>query len=167
MYRTVILTVSDRCFAGERSDESGLLIEVSLPHDSYMITGRKIVPDDLEVIKGALLQLVNKGDVDLILTTGGTGFSPHDVTPEATAMVIQKPTPGIDFALYEYGLKKTPHAMLSRAKSGIRHKTLIINLPGSPKAVTEYVDFLLPVLPHALDLIRDEADENGHEFQVE
>ena len=142
MYNTAILTISDRCFSGERKDKSGPLIEYALPPDDYKIVERKILPDELDVIKGALLQISSREDVDLILTTGGTGFSPRDITPEATAMVIQKHTPGIDFALYKNGLKATPHAMLSRAISGIRNQTLIINLPGNPKATEENLEVI-------------------------
>lgn len=164
MYNTAILTISDRCFSGERKDESGPMIENILPPDDYKIVERKILPDELDVIKGALLQIVSRGDVDLILTTGGTGFSPRDVTPEATAMVIQKQTPGIDYAIYKNGLKSTPHAILSRAISGIRNQTLIINLPGSPKATKENLGTIMPILPHALNLIKDEAPEDEHRF---
>ena len=165
MYNTAILTISDRCFSGERKDESGPLIVKALPPDDYKILERKILPDELDVIKGALLQISSRGDIDLILTTGGTGFSPRDVTPEATAMVIQKKTPGIDFALYTKGLKSTPYAILSRAISGIRNRTLIINLPGNPKATEENLAAIMPVLPHALNLIKDESPEDEHQFE--
>ena len=166
MFRTAVLTISDRCFAGERKDESGPLIEESLPPDTYKVTEHKILPDDLDVIKGALMHIVSRGDVDLILTTGGTGFGPRDVTPEATAMVIQKRTPGIDFALFSNGLKSTPYAILSRAVSGIRNRTLIINLPGNPLAIEDSIDALIQVLPHALKLIRGTAVEDEHRFHV-
>ena len=165
MYTTAILTISDRCFSGERKDESGPQIENVLPPDDYEIVERKILPDELDVIKGALLQLVSRGDVDLILTTGGTGFSPRDVTPEATAMVIQKKTLGIDHAIYKNGLQSTPHAILSRAISGIRNQTLIINLPGSPQATKENLVTIMPVLPHALNLIKDKSPEDEHQFE--
>lgn len=164
MFRTAILTISDSCYTGERSDESGLLIEVSLPHETFMVAEKKIVPDDLEDIKGTLIHLVDSGELDLIITTGGTGFSPKDVTPEATAMVIQKPAPGLEYLMYSHGLNTTLHAALSRAKCGIRHETLIINLPGSPKSVAEYITILLPILPHAIKLIKDEASEDEHNF---
>jgi len=165
MYKTVILTVSDRCFSGEQSDESGPLIEETLPPRLFTVTERKIVPDDIEVIKGALLHFVGKGDIDLILTTGGTGFSSRDVTPEATGMILHKTTPGIDFVIYSHGLQSTPHAMLSRATSGIRHKTLIINLPGNPDAAAKYVDVLADALPHALDVLRDSENASNHRFE--
>jgi molybdopterin adenylyltransferase len=159
MFKTAIVTISDRCFSGERQDVSGPLIEESLVPDSYTVTERKIIPDDLDVIKGTLLQMAN-GDVDLIITTGGTGFSPRDVTPEATEMVIRKKTPGIDFILYSQGIKSTPNAVLSRGISGIRNRTLIINLPGNPRAIKDSIDVLIPILPHALKILQNIASES-------
>ncbi len=159
MFKTAIVTISDRCFSGERKDKSGPLIEESLPPDSYMVTEYKIIPDDLDVIKGALIQMVS-GDVDLIITTGGTGFGPRDVTPEATQMVIQRKTPGLDFILYSQGIKSTPYAVLSRAVSGIRNRTLIINLPGNPRAIEDSIEVLIPVLPHALKILLNSASES-------
>ncbi len=167
MYKTVIVTVSDRCFTGQNTDESGPLIEESLPPSEYTVLERKIVPDDVEVIKGALMHLVNNNMADLIFTTGGTGFSPRDITPEATEMVIQKKTPGIDHILYQNGLQSTPHAALSRGISGIRHNTLIINLPGNPNAIEGSINAILPILPHALNLIADKSQEFEHEFNRE
>ncbi|MFC1562405.1 MogA/MoaB family molybdenum cofactor biosynthesis protein [candidate division KSB1 bacterium] len=166
MFKTVILTVSDRCFAGERHDKSGPMIEESLPPRSYTVVERKIVPDDIEVIKGALLHIADSDNIDLLITTGGTGFGPRDVTPEATEMVVQRKTPGIDFVMYQHGLKSTPHAVLSRATSGIRRNTLIINLPGNPSAVADYIDVLVPVLPHALKTLRNTASEQEHRFEI-
>ncbi|MCP4726885.1 MAG: MogA/MoaB family molybdenum cofactor biosynthesis protein, partial [bacterium] len=120
MYKTVVVTASDRCFTGQMQDSSGPLVEESLPPKDFTVLERKIVPDDIEVIKGALMHYINRGDVDLILITGGTGFGPRDVTPEATNMVIQRRTPGIDFAIYLKGIQSTPYAILSRGISGIR-----------------------------------------------
>ncbi len=160
MFKTAILTISDRCFAGERKDESGPLIEESLLPDLYTVTEHKILPDELDIIKGALLHIVNSDNTDLIITTGGTGFSPRDVTPEATAMVVKRKTPGIDFVLYSSGLKSTPYAVLSRAISGIRNQTLIINLPGNPRAIEDSIDALMPILPHALKILQGSVSED-------
>ena len=162
MFRTVVVTVSDRCFAGQMKDESGPLVEETLPPAEYTVLERKIVPDEVDVVKGALMHYATRGDVDLIFTSGGTGFSPRDVTPEATAMVVQKRTPGIDYALVSNGMNDTPHAILSRGISGIRHTTLIINLPGSPGSIEGGINTLLPVLPHALKLLQDEALDEEH-----
>lgn len=164
MFRTVIITVSDRCFSGEMSNESGPLIEESLPPAEYTVVTQKIVPDEIDVIKGTLLTHANKDDVDLILTTGGTGFTPRDVTPEATAMVLQKRTPGIDMAIFANSYNITPHAMLSRAISGIRNNTLIINLPGNPKAIEESINVLIKALPHGLKLIAESSEESDHDY---
>jgi molybdenum cofactor synthesis domain-containing protein len=160
--RTVIFTISDRCFAGERKNDSGPLIEELLPADIYTVVERKILPDDPDTIKGALMHYVSRGDVDLILTTGGTGFGERDVTPEATAMVIQKRTQGLDFLLYSYGVESNPYAVLSRAVSGIRNKTLIINLPGHPRAVKTCLEVLIPILPHALNVMKGAVTDGEH-----
>ncbi|MFC1553863.1 MogA/MoaB family molybdenum cofactor biosynthesis protein [candidate division KSB1 bacterium] len=165
MFNTVVFTISDSCFSGERKDDSGPMVEASLPPEAYQVLEHKILPDDLDVIKGALMHFVNRGDIDLILTTGGTGFGPRDVTPEATAMVLQKKTPGIDILTLSNSVKSTPYAALSRAISGIRNNTLIINLPGRPEAVKENVEILLPILPHALKLIADRSPEEEHHFE--
>jgi len=149
-----ILTISDRSAAGEYEDRSGPLIRQILdgraPH--LTVTHQTIIPDELDTIAQTLREWCDAG-LNLILTTGGTGFAPRDVTPEATKQVIERETPGISEALRAESLKITRHAMLSRAISGIRGQTLIINLPGSPKAVRENLDVLLPVLPHALELL--------------
>ncbi len=149
-----ILTVSDRGASGEYEDRSGPLIRQILETraPSWMITHQAIVPDDFETIRQTLLQWCAAG-VHLILTTGGTGFSPRDITPEATQAVIERETPGIAEALRAESLQITRHAMLSRAVAGIRGQTLIINMPGNPKAVRENLDVLLPILPHALALV--------------
>jgi gephyrin len=115
-----------------------------------------LVPDELELIKETLLAWVEQDRLDLILTTGGTGFAPRDVTPEATRLVIQKEAPGLVFAMLRDSLALTPHAMLSRMVAGIRDRTLIINLPGNPKAVRENLETILPALPHALELLKDD-----------
>lgn len=151
--RTAILTISDSCFRGERADASGDVIEESVKSIGTVID-RGLVPDDYDKIVSELKRMADDLDADLILTTGGTGLGPRDVTPEATEAVIGKVAPGIPHAMLQSGLAKTPHAMLSRATAGVRGKTLIVNLPGSPRAVKEGLDAILPALPHAVEVIR-------------
>ena len=153
--RSAILTISDKGFRGERADVSGDVIDEEARSIGTVIA-REIVSDDYDKIVNELKRMADELDADLILTTGGTGLGPRDVTPEATEAVIDKPVPGIPYAMLQSGLAKTPHAMLSRATAGIRGKTLIINLPGSPKAVKEGLDSILPALPHAVEVIRRE-----------
>ncbi|MCA9929986.1 MAG: MogA/MoaB family molybdenum cofactor biosynthesis protein [Anaerolineales bacterium] len=148
-----ILTISDRGARGEYEDRSGPLIAKMMAEKTpWSISHRAVVADDFETIVNTLRQWCDEG-VNLLLTSGGTGFAPRDITPEATRRVIERETPGIVEALRAESLKITKHAMLSRAAAGIRGTTLIINMPGSPKAVKENLDVLLPVLPHALELI--------------
>lgn len=148
-----LLTVSDRGARGEYEDRSGpLMAERISAETNWSITHRAVIPDDQATITETLRHWCDK-DVHLILTSGGTGFAPRDVTPEATRAVIEREAPGIAEALRAESLKITRHAMLSRGIAGMRGQTLIINLPGSPKAVTENLDVLLPVLPHALQLL--------------
>lgn len=158
-----ILTISDRGAAGEIEDKSGPLIAKIIGERTvWEVANQEIVPDDQQRIASTLLQWCEE-KVNLILTTGGTGFAPRDVTPEATRQVIEREAPGIAEALRIESLKITRHAMLSRAIAGIRGRTLIINLPGSPKAVKENLDVLLPVLPHALALLTDAPEtESDH-----
>lgn len=158
-----ILTVSDRGARGEYEDRSGPLLAALLEERTeWAVDRQQIVPDDEKIIAATLVDWCNAG-VHLILTTGGTGFAPRDVTPEATRAVIERETPGIVEALRAESLKITRHAMLSRAAAGIRGHTLIINLPGNPKAIRENLDVLLPVLPHALELLLDTGNsEQSH-----
>lgn len=160
-----ILTVSDRGASGEYEDRSGPLIaEMVQSRTGWEVTLQQVVPDELNLIANILRQWSAAG-LNLILTTGGTGFAPRDVTPEATRAVIERETPGIAEALRAESLKVTPHAMLSRGVAGIRARTLIVNLPGSPKAVRENMDVLLPVLPHALELLAEApGSEAGHQL---
>jgi molybdopterin adenylyltransferase len=151
--RTAILTISDKGSRGERTDASGDVIEDVVKSIGTVID-RGLVPDDYDKIVSELKRMADDLDADLILTTGGTGLGPRDVTPEATQAVIYKAAPGIPHAMLQSGLAKTPHAMLSRATAGVRGKTLIVNLPGSPKAVKEGLDAILPALPHAVEVIR-------------
>lgn len=161
--RIGILTVSDRSARGERPDASGPVLEREIEEQGWQVKRKSIVPDDLEAIRNLLVSWVDDGELDLILTTGGTGFSPRDVTPEATLEVIERHAPGLAEAMRAASLAVTPHAMLSRALAGIRGRTLIINLPGSPKAAIENLQVVSPVLPHAAQLLRDDPRaEAGH-----
>lgn len=158
-----ILTVSDRSARGERADLSGPALVALVAAQGWQVVRASILPDDLTVLRQALAAWADSGDLDVILTTGGTGFAPRDVTPEATLAVVERLAPGLAEAMRAESLKITPHAMLSRAVAGIRGKVLIINLPGSPKAAVENLQVVLPALEHALKLLRAEPDaEAGH-----
>ncbi len=159
-FRTAVLTISDRGSRGERQDLSGPALKDRLVEDGrFQVVLEKIVSDEPAEIKAALIQWSDKQMADLVLTTGGTGFSPRDLAPEATTAVIERPAPGFVEAMRAASLKITPHAMISRAVAGIRKSTLIINFPGSPKAARECLEFILPALPHALrKLAGDPAD---------
>ena len=148
------LTVSDRSSRGERVDKSGRVIEELLQSIGAEIKEYRIVPDEQDIIVQNLKELSDGIGVDLIVTTGGTGLTPRDVTPEATLEVIDKRVPGFEEAMRAESIKITPHGMLSRAISGVRGRTLIINLPGSPKAARETLSVILPALPHAVELVR-------------
>jgi molybdopterin adenylyltransferase len=151
-----VLTVSTRASRGEYADQSGPLLAALIGQNTpWQVAQQAVVPDDQAVIAATLRDWCDDTRLNLILTNGGTGFGPFDITPEATAQVIQRQAPGIAEALRAESLKITRHAMLSRAIAGIRGRTLIINFPGNPKAVKEGWHILLPVLPHALDLIRE------------
>jgi molybdenum cofactor synthesis domain-containing protein len=165
MVRTAILTVSDRSSRGERPDASGPALEKIVGAQGWPILSSAIVPDDSLAIQYALTSWSDSGEIDLILTTGGTGFAPRDITPEATLAVIERQAPGLAEAMRMESLKITPHAMLSRAVCGIRKKTLIINLPGSPKAAVENLHTVLPVIQHAVELLQDPSEaEKNHTF---
>jgi len=158
-----ILTVSDRSSRGERPDASGPALAEIVAAQGWQVAQTDVAPDEIESIKSILSAWADSKDLDVILTTGGTGFAPRDVTPEATRAVLERLTPGLDEAMRAASLKITPHAMLSRAVSGIRKQTLIVNLPGSPKAAAENFRVLLPVLEHAIQILRDDsAGEKSH-----
>jgi molybdenum cofactor synthesis domain-containing protein len=158
-----ILTVSDRSSKGQRPDASGPALEGMISTRGWKVSKRLTVPDELATIRKTLINWADTGDLDVILTTGGTGFSPRDVTPEATQGVIERNTPGLAEAMRHASLRTTPHAMLSRGIAGIRGHTLIVNLPGSPKAATENLDVIIAVLPHAAQLLReDPRSEASH-----
>ncbi len=161
--RCAILTVSDRSARGERPDASGPALAQEIQALGWVLARSQIVPDDLDAIRDLLRAWCLAGDVDVILTTGGTGFAPRDVTPEATQAVIERQTPGLAEAMRSASLRITPHAMLSRAVAGIARRTLIVNLPGSPKGALENLQAIAAVLPHAVQLLRDDpAAEQGH-----
>lgn len=153
MFRAAVLTVSDRSSRGERPDTSGPILVELLQNAGYEIVHTAIVPDEREMIEKTLKDIADQHAADLILTTGGTGFSPRDVTPEATLAVCDRLTPGIPEAMRYASLQITPRAMLSRAQAGIRKQTLIVNLPGSPKAARENLESILPSLSHGLEML--------------
>ncbi|MEW6439536.1 MAG: MogA/MoaB family molybdenum cofactor biosynthesis protein [bacterium] len=161
MVRAGVLTVSDKGSKGEREDRSGEAIRRMLARLEAEIVRYAIVPDEIPAIRETLRKWADQDRLDLIVTTGGTGFSPRDVTPEATAEVIERPTPGLSEAIRAEGWKKTPHAILSRGAAGIRGRTLIVNLPGSQRAVEESLEVLLPALRHGIEILRGDAGECG------
>ena len=155
-----IITVSDRSSRGEREDLSGPEIRAWALSKEYAVKKETVVPDEIEDIQKALRDFSDEG-IQMIFTTGGTGFAPRDVTPEATLGIIEKEAPGFAEAMRQRSLEITPHAMLSRARSGIRKKSLIINLPGSPKAVRENLGFIEKALPHAVELLKGDVSDCG------
>lgn len=157
MITVAVLTLSDKGSKGEREDSSGLLIQDMLKAINAEVKFYDILPDERELIKKKLIKYSK--EVDLILTTGGTGLSPRDVTPEATLDVIDKQVPGIAEAMRSEGLRKTNRAMLSRAVAGVKGSALIINLPGSPKAVKENLSVILDVIPHAIEKLKGDPSE--------
>ena len=158
-----ILTLSDRSSRGERPDSSGPALISLIEAQGWSVVRHEILPDEESSIREILIAWADGREMDVILTTGGTGFSPRDVTPEATRAVIERDAPGLAEAMRAASFKVTPHAMLSRIVTGIRGKTLIVNLPGSPKGAVENLQVIIPVLPHAVQLLReDPASESTH-----
>jgi molybdopterin adenylyltransferase len=156
--RFAVLTVSDRSWRGERPDASGPALIDKVKSQGWVVVRQNILPDDLTMLREFLMSWCDRGDMDVILTTGGTGFAPRDVTPEATRAVIEREAPGLAEAMRTASAAKSPHAMLSRAVAGIRGSVLIINLPGSPKAAVENFQVVVPALEHAVQLLREDPD---------
>jgi molybdopterin adenylyltransferase len=161
MFTVGILTVSDKASRGERQDKSGEAIREILSTIDVSVVNYDIVPDEKGLIVEKLVNWADQDNLDAVFTTGGTGLTPRDVTPEATLAVVDRVVPGFAEAMRAESLKKTPHAMLSRAVVGTRGKCLIINLPGSPKAVRECLQVILPALPHAVETLKGQSDECG------
>jgi len=159
MFNLGILTISDKGWQGQRYDESGKVIRDSLSLLDSRVVKYEVIPDEANVIASKLAEWADEGGVDIILTTGGTGLSQRDVTPEATLSIVDKVVPGFAEAMRAKTFSMTPFAILSRAVAGVRKKCLIINLPGSPKGVRECLEVILPVIPHALEIIKGEVTE--------
>jgi len=160
MFNLGILTISDKGWRGQRYDESGRTIKDSLSSLDTIVVKYEVIPDEKDVIAGKLAEWADEGSMDVILTTGGTGLGPRDVTPEATLSIVDKVVPGLTEAMRAETFAVTPSAILSRAVAGVRGKCLIINLPGSPKAVRECLEVILPVIPHAVEIIKGEVTEH-------
>jgi len=160
-FTCAVVTLSDKGAAGKREDTSGAALMSILEKEGYSISRYVILPDDADVIVEEVLRLVDEEHVDLVVTTGGTGVAPTDVTPEAMRKIIEKEIPGMAEAMRSASLAKTPHAMISRAMAGIRRTSLIINLPGSRKGAVENIEVVLPALRHALQKIKGDPAECG------
>lgn len=159
--RAAVITVSTKGAAGQRVDESGPAMREGLEAAGHQVISATLVSDDAEKISDAIRAAVKAG-ANVVLTSGGTGLSPNDVTPEATRRVLERSIPGITDAIRARSVEKTPHGMLSRGVAGSVGNTLVVNLPGSPRAVRESLEVLLPVLPHAVELLAGESGESGH-----
>ena len=161
MFTVGILIASDKASDGKRQDQSGMVITEIINNLGWKVVSYLVVADDTVQIKSALLSMCDNQKINLVLTSGGTGFGPRDNTPEATKAVIEREVPGIPEIMRWESMKKTPRAMLSRAVAGIRKQTLIINLPGSPKAVRECLEVVLPALTHGLEILNGQSGECG------
>lgn len=160
--RTAVITISDKGSRGERKDLSGPVLKEMMENIGAEIVAEKIIADEIEEIKAALIEISDQNKADLILTTGGTGFAKRDITPEATSAVIEKEVPGIPEKIRADTISITPQAALSRARAGIRGKTLIINFPGSPKAVRECLESVIEIIPHGVKILKGEITEHQH-----
>ncbi|WP_055667754.1 MogA/MoaB family molybdenum cofactor biosynthesis protein [Desnuesiella massiliensis] len=161
MFTVGIITASDKGFKGEREDKSGQVIKDMVIKAGYTLKKYILLPDEKDLIEKELIYMCDDLKVNLVLTTGGTGFSQRDITPEATKAIIEREANGISEAIRYYSLQITPRAMLSRGVSGIRKNTLIINLPGSEKAVRESLEFIMPSIKHGIEILTGEATECG------
>ena len=161
-----ILTLSDRSSRGERADASGPALANLIQAEGWSVVKQALLPDEESAIRELLTSWADGSEMDIILTTGGTGFSPRDVTPEATRAIIEREAPGLAEAMRAASLKVTPHAMLSRIVTGIRRKTLIINLPGSPKGAVENFQTVIPVLPHAVQLLQENPTSESTHYRL-
>lgn len=157
MKRVAIITASDSGYRGEREDLSGKVIREIVEANGYQVVQMEILPDEAQMLSDAMMKIADQNTAELILTTGGTGFSPRDCMPEATKAIIEREVPGIPEAMRAYSAQYTKRAMLSRAAAGIRKSTLIINLPGSPKAVRECLEFIISELMHGIEILTDQA----------
>ncbi|MCF8010336.1 MAG: molybdopterin adenylyltransferase [Clostridiales bacterium] len=153
MYKVGIITTSDKGARGEREDKSARVIREIVESEGWEVVNYQVIPDDFSIIKETLIQFSDQEKLNLVFTTGGTGMAPRDNTPEATKTIIEREVPGLPEVMRAESLKITPRAMLSRAVSGIRHQTLIINLPGSPKGVQECLEVIMQALPHGMELL--------------
>lgn len=165
-YTAAVITISDKGAAGERIDTSGPALCEMLKEDGWDVAYTTIIPDDMEQIKAELVKCSDELKVNMILTTGGTGFSPRDITPEATMAVVERPTPGIPEMMRAESMKITSHGCLSRSAAGIRKRTLIINLPGSKKASTENLNAVLKPVRHGIEMLMSEGSANCGENQT-
>ena len=156
-YSAAVITISDKGSRGERVDTSGPAVRKMLEEAGFEVVYTSIIPDEADQIQSELILCADEKKIGLVMTTGGTGFSVRDIMPEATAAVCERMVPGIPEAMRAYSMQFTPRAMLSRAASGIRKRTLIVNMPGSPKAVRESLEFILPSLGHGLEILTGEA----------
>ena len=161
MFSLGILIISDKGWQGQREDKSGKAIRDSISTLDSRVVKYEVIPDEVALIASKLAQWADEGNVDIILTTGGTGLGPRDVTPEATLSIVDKVAPGFTEAMRARTFNTTPLAILSRAVAGIRGKCLIINLPGSPKAVRECLEIILPAIPHAVEIVKGEVTDHA------
>ena len=161
MFSVGIITISDGVWRKQRPDDSGKVIQDNLSGAECRVVKYEVIPDEMKVIAGKLAEWADEGTMDVILTTGGTGLAPRDVTPEATLSVVDRVVPGLSEAMRIRTLTKTPFSMLSRAVAGVRKRCLIINLPGSPRAVSECLEVILPAVPHAVQIIKGEITQHA------